>query len=72
MLKWLLVGWVCTGVGQEQACLRMASEVIHEDLKSCKEYYKVIYNAPNNQIFKEKKFTLINQNRKIKILELVL
>ena len=47
MLKWLLVGWVCTGVGQEQACLRMASEVIHEDLKSCKEYYKVIYNELN-------------------------
>jgi hypothetical protein len=47
VLKWLLVGWVCTGVGQEQACLRMASEVIHEDLKSCKEYYKVIYNELN-------------------------
>ncbi len=30
--------------------------------------YKVIYNAPNNQIFKEKKYSLINQNRKIKIL----
>ncbi len=33
-----------------------------------KNDYKVIYNASNNQIFKEKKFTLINQNRKIKIL----
>ena len=32
MLKWLLVGWVCTGVGEQQACLRMASEVIHDDL----------------------------------------
>ena len=47
MLKWLLVGWVCTGVGQEQACLRIASEVIHEVLKSCKEYYKVVYNELN-------------------------
>ena len=42
MLKWLLVGWVCTGVGEERACLRMASEVIHNDLESCKEYYGVI------------------------------
>ena len=30
--------------------------------------YKIIYNAPNNEIFKEKKYSLINQNRKIKIL----
>ncbi len=29
---------------------------------------KIIYNAPNNQIFKEKKYSLINQNRKLKIL----
>jgi hypothetical protein len=47
MLKWLLVGWVCTGVGQEQACLRMASEVIHEDLQSCKQYYQVVYKEFN-------------------------
>ena len=47
MLKWLLVGWVCTGFGQEQSCLRIASEVIHTDLQSCKEYYKVIYNELN-------------------------
>ncbi len=30
MLKWLLVGWVCTGVGEDRACLRMASEVMHD------------------------------------------
>ena len=50
MLKWLLVGWVCTGGGEERACLRMASEVIHNDLESCKEYYGVVYeelNVPN-------------------------
>ena len=29
---------------------------------------RVIYNAPNNQIFKEKKYISINLNRKIKIL----
>ena len=50
MLKWLLVGWVCTGFGEERACLRMASEVIHSDLESCKQYYGVVYkelNVPN-------------------------
>ena len=50
MLKWLLVGWVSTGVGEERACLRMASEVIHSDLESCKQYYGVVYeelNVPN-------------------------
>ena len=30
--------------------------------------YKIIYNAPNNQIFKEKKYTLTNHTGKIKIL----
>ena len=50
MLKWLLVGWVCTGVGEERACLRMASEVVHSDLESCKQYYGIVYkelNVPN-------------------------
>ena len=50
MLKWLLVGWVCTGVGEERACLRMASEVIHNDLESCKQYYGIVHeelSVPN-------------------------
>ena len=47
MLKWLLVGWVCTGVGDDSACLRMASEVIHDDLESCKQYYGVVYEQLN-------------------------
>ena len=50
MLKWLLVGWVCTGVGEERAWLRMASEVIHNNLESCKQYYGIVYkelNVPN-------------------------
>ena len=50
MLKWLLVGWVCTGVGEERACLRMASEVVHNVLESCKQYYSIVYeelNVPN-------------------------
>jgi len=45
MLKWLLVGWMCTGVGQEQVCLRMASEVIHEEFGQCDQYYGVIAEA---------------------------
>tara|TARA_B100001248_G_C27199905_1_gene370758 strand:+ start:411 stop:614 length:204 start_codon:yes stop_codon:yes gene_type:complete len=50
MLKWLLVGWMCTGVGQEKVCLRMASEVIHENFDQCDQYYGVIaedLRAPN-------------------------
>ena len=45
MLKWLLVGWMCTGVGQEQVCLRMASEVIHEEFDQGDQYYGVIAEA---------------------------
>jgi len=50
MLKWLLVGWMCTGVGQEKVCLRMASEVIHDNFDQCDQYYGVIseeLRAPN-------------------------
>ena len=44
MLKWLLVGWMCSGVGQEQVCLRMASEVIQDSFEKCDQYYGVIYD----------------------------
>ena len=44
MLKWLLVGWMCSGVGQEQVCLRMASEVIHDSFEKCDQYYGVVYD----------------------------
>jgi len=42
VLKWLLVGWMCTGAGEQQVCLRMASEVIHENYNQCKQYYEVV------------------------------
>ena len=42
MLKWLLVGWMCTGAGEQQVCLRMASEVVHESFDQCDQYYGVI------------------------------
>tara|TARA_Y100000592_G_scaffold5701_1_gene8240 strand:- start:156 stop:359 length:204 start_codon:yes stop_codon:yes gene_type:complete len=42
MLKWLLVGWMCTGAGQDQICLRMASEVVHNTYDECSQYYEVI------------------------------
>tara|TARA_Y100000592_G_scaffold68955_1_gene107177 strand:+ start:207 stop:410 length:204 start_codon:yes stop_codon:yes gene_type:complete len=42
MLKWLLVGWMCTGAGQDQMCLRMASEVVHDTFDQCSQYYEVI------------------------------
>ena len=44
MLKWLLVGWMCSGVGQEQVCLRMASEVVHDSFEKCDQYYGVIHD----------------------------
>ena len=44
MLKWLLVGWMCTGFGEDQVCLRMASEVIHASYDQCNQYYGVIAN----------------------------
>tara|TARA_R100001129_G_scaffold7622_1_gene5607 strand:+ start:360 stop:563 length:204 start_codon:yes stop_codon:yes gene_type:complete len=42
MLKWLLVGWMCTGAGEQQVCLRMASEVVHESFDQCDQYYGVV------------------------------
>ena len=42
MLKWLLVGWMCTGAGEQQVCLRMASEVVHASYDQCNQYYGVI------------------------------
>ena len=42
MLKWLLVGWMCTGAGEQQICLRMASEEVHDSFHKCEEYYGVV------------------------------
>ena len=42
MLIWLLVGGMCTGAGQDQMCLRMASEVVHDTFDQCSQYYEVI------------------------------
>ena len=50
MLKWLLVGWMCTGAGEQQICLRMASEVVHDSFDQCDEYYGVVAEELENQI----------------------
>ena len=41
-MKWFLVGWVCLGLGVDQQCVRMGSEVIHETYQNCNEYYLAV------------------------------
>ena len=40
MLKYFLIGWMCVGMGVDQKCLRVASEVTHPDYEECNEYYQ--------------------------------
>ena len=42
MLKFFLVGWVCIGVGYDQKCVRVGSEVIFESFEECSQYYVVV------------------------------
>ena len=42
MLKFFLVGWVCIGLGYDQKCVRLSSEVVFEDFEECVQYYDVI------------------------------
>jgi hypothetical protein len=42
MLKFFLVGWVCIGLGYDQKCVRVGSEVIFESFEECSQYYNVV------------------------------
>jgi hypothetical protein len=42
MLKFFLVGWACVGIGYDQKCVRLGSEVIFESYEECAQYYDVI------------------------------
>jgi hypothetical protein len=42
MLKFFLVGWVCVGIGYDQKCVRVGSEVIFESFEECSQYYDVL------------------------------
>ena len=42
MLKFFLVGWACVGLGYDQKCVRLGSEVIFESYEECAQYYDVI------------------------------
>jgi hypothetical protein len=42
MLKFFLVGWACIGVGYDQKCVRLGSEVVFENFEECSQYYDVI------------------------------
>ena len=42
MLKFFLVGWACIGIGYDQKCVRLGSEVIFESYEECAQYYDVV------------------------------
>ena len=42
MLKFFLIGWACVYSGTQEQCVRMGSEVIHENIESCEQHYEVI------------------------------
>ena len=42
MLKFFLIGWACVYSGTQTNCVRMGSEVIHNSLESCQQYYEII------------------------------
>jgi hypothetical protein len=42
MLKFFLVGWACIGLGYDQKCVRLGSEVIFDSYEECNEYYKLV------------------------------
>tara|TARA_R110002012_G_scaffold226126_1_gene398221 strand:+ start:1455 stop:1664 length:210 start_codon:yes stop_codon:yes gene_type:complete len=42
MLKFFLVGWACIGLGYDQKCVRVGSEVIFDTYEECNEYYKLV------------------------------
>ncbi len=41
-LKFFLIGWVCIGLGVDQKCLRMVSEVNFPNYEQCNEYYSLV------------------------------
>ena len=42
MLKFFLVGWACIGIGYDQKCVRLGSEVVFESHEECAQYYDVV------------------------------
>ena len=44
MLKFFLIGWACIGVGIDQKCVRLGSEVIFQSYEECNQYYQLIAN----------------------------
>lgn len=41
-MKFFLIGWICLGVGIDEKCVRMGSEVIHPSYELCNEYYTIV------------------------------
>ena len=42
MLKFFLIGWVCIGMGVDQKCIRVGSEINHSTFEECNNYYKMV------------------------------
>lgn len=42
MLKFFLIGWICVGLGQNQKCIRVGSEINHPTFEECNSYYKTV------------------------------
>jgi hypothetical protein len=42
MLKFFLIGWACVYSSTEKSCVRMGSEVVHNSLESCQQYYNLV------------------------------
>ena len=42
MLKFFLIGWAWVYADNETNCVRMGSEVVHNSLESCQQYYELI------------------------------
>jgi len=62
-MKWFLVGWVCLGLGVDQQCVRMGSEVIHETYQSCNEYYQAVTQKIRDLESVTLKFTCVQAGR---------
>lgn len=49
MLKFFLLGWACVGIGIDQKCVRLGSEVSFTTYEECAQYFDVIQNELNSR-----------------------
>tara|TARA_R100001460_G_scaffold18555_4_gene39386 strand:- start:10 stop:219 length:210 start_codon:yes stop_codon:yes gene_type:complete len=49
MLKFFLLGWACVGIGIDQKCVRLGSEVNFTTYEECAQYFDVIQKELNSR-----------------------